>query len=110
MVAGRIHAVRTDYSDAENCLKQAIRKVPSSGKVAVGFRCTLHRLHSVVKLLMGDLPDRAVFREPELRTALHPHFRLAQAVRVGDLELFNSVLTEFADDFNSDSSYSLILR
>lgn len=70
----------------------------------------VHRLMVVVQLLMGDLPDRAVFREKGLRVALRPHFLLAQAVRVGDLELFNRVLAEHADNFKADSTYTLILR
>lgn len=105
---GRIHAVRLNYSDAHQCLLQATRKAPSHS--ALGFRCTVHRLMVVVQLLMGDLPDRAVFREKGLRVALRPHFLLAQAVRVGDLELFNRVLAEHADNFKADSTYTLILR
>ena len=136
MSTGRIHAVRLNYSDAHQCLLQATRKAPSHS--ALGFRCTVrvcrglrvgdprtphtrcplllfpnfqvHRLMVVVQLLMGDLPDRAVFREKGLRVALRPHFLLAQAVRVGDLELFNRVLAEHADNFKADSTYTLILR
>ena len=64
----------------------------------------------VVQLLMGETPDRAVFREHGLRVALRPHFQLTQAVRVGDLALFNKVLANNAADFKRDASYSLILR
>lgn len=64
----------------------------------------------VVQLLMGETPDRAVFREKGLRVALRPHFQLTQAVRVGDLALFNKVLQTNAAEFKRDASYALILR
>lgn len=106
--SGRIAAVRLDYSDALMCLQQASRKAPSA--TAGGFRATVQRLLVVVQLLMGEVPDRSLFTEKGLRVALKPHFKLTQAVRVGDLAMFNSAVAEFADDFKRDGTWSLIAR
>ena len=37
----------------------------------------------VVELLLGEIPDKATFRNSELRRALQPYFQLTQAVRTG---------------------------
>lgn len=38
-IAGRIHAIQLNYSDAYACLTQAVRKAPTS--TAIGFRQTV---------------------------------------------------------------------
>lgn len=59
---------------------------------------------------MGDIPDRALFRQPSLEKALYPYLRLVQAVRVGDLQGFNKTVEEHAAQFRADGTYTLILR
>lgn len=74
---GRIRAVQLSYTDAHTHLQQAIRRAPSA-KLAPGFFQTVHKLFIVVELLMGDIPDRGLFREPVLRKALVPYLRIVQ--------------------------------
>lgn len=80
---GRIKAIQLDYSDAHKNLLQAIRKAPQNG--APGFRQTVQKLAVTVELLLGDIPERALFREPIYKKALAPYFQLTQAVRTGNL-------------------------
>ena len=55
---------------------QAIRKAPQHS--AVGFKQTAHKFVVVVQLLLGEIPDRATFRDPILRKSLLPYFQLTQ--------------------------------
>jgi 26S proteasome regulatory subunit N3 len=64
----------------------------------------------VVELLLGEIPDRAIFREPPLRKPLLPYFQLTQAVRNGDLVQFNQVLEDHTWKFQQDHTYTLIIR
>ncbi|KAM4056546.1 PCI domain-containing protein [Hirsutella rhossiliensis] len=106
---GRIRAIQLRYTEAHEHLTAATRKAPSSN-CAVGFSQTATKLLLVVELLMGDIPDRATFRQPSLEDALHPYFLLVQAVRVGNLEDFETAIADHADTFRRDGTYTLILR
>lgn len=106
---GRIRAIQLNYTEAHQHLTAATRKAPSS-PLAVGFSQTATKLLLVVELLMGDIPDRAIFRQATLEQALHPYFLLVQAVRVGNLEDFETTIADHADTFRKDGTYSLILR
>jgi 26S proteasome regulatory subunit N3 len=106
---GRINAVQLHYSDAFANLSQASRKCPQ-GKVAVGFRQHVQKLMVIVQLLMGDIPDRAIFHAPELKRSLLPYFKLTQAVRVGDLDSFTSVVQTHKASLIKDKMLSLITR
>lgn len=64
----------------------------------------------VVELLMGDIPDRGLFRQPSLELALYPYFKLVQAVRVGDLQAFLRCVGNYESIFRKDGTYTLILR
>ncbi|GAB6031950.1 26S proteasome non-ATPase regulatory subunit, variant 2 [Chamberlinius hualienensis] len=105
---GRIKAIQLEYSDAHRNLLQAIRKAPQY--TAVGFKQTVHKLAITVELLLGDIPDRALFRQDSLRRALQPYFQLTQAVRTGNLGRFSEVLENFGPQFQTDRTYTLILR
>ncbi|KAF8343123.1 proteasome regulatory subunit C-terminal-domain-containing protein [Cantharellus anzutake] len=106
---GRIRAVQLSYSEAHTQLQQAIRRAPNS-KIAPGFYQTVHKLFIVVELLMGDIPDRNLFRDPVLRKPLIPYLRIVQAVRTGDLSQFQAALSTHAAQFTQDQTYKLILR
>ncbi|KPM44259.1 putative 26S proteasome regulatory subunit rpn3 [Neonectria ditissima] len=106
---GRIRAIQLRYTEAHEHLTAATRKAPSSN-CALGFSQTATKLLLVVELLMGDIPDRATFRQPTMEVALHPYFLLVQAVRVGNLEDFETAIADHADTFRRDGTYSLILR
>lgn len=106
---GRIRAIQLSYTEAHEHLTGATRKAPTSA-VAAGFYQASTKLLVVVELLMGDIPDRSVFRQPSLERALEPYFRLVQAVRVGDLQGFQKIVSMHAADFRRDGTYTLILR
>ncbi|CAK4466252.1 unnamed protein product [Aphanomyces euteiches] len=105
---GKIHAVQLDYTDSYTKLMQSIRKAPQN--TAVGFRRTVYKLAIIVQLLMGEVPERSIFNQDGLKTALIPYLQLTNAVRLGNLEDFNTVLTQNADAFKADKTYTLILR
>jgi 26S proteasome regulatory subunit N3 len=106
---GRIRAIQLSYTEAHEHLTAATRKSPSSPSAA-GFYQASNKLLIVVELLMGDIPDRALFRQPTLERALLPYFLLVQAVRVGDLEAFLNTVQTHSSTFRRDGTYTLILR
>lgn len=105
---GCIKAARLEYSAAHKHLVQAMRKAPQS--TAVGFRQTAQKLAVSVELLLGDIPDRQIFRQAPLRRSLAPYFQLTQAVRMGNLQRFGEVLENFGPQFRADNTFTLILR
>eukprot|EP00112_Aurelia_sp_Birch-Aquarium-sp1_P011208 Seg236.5 transcript_id=Seg236.5/GoldUCD/mRNA.D3Y31 product="26S proteasome non-ATPase regulatory subunit 3" protein_id=Seg236.5/GoldUCD/D3Y31 len=105
---GLIKAIQLDYSEADKHLSNAIRKAPQN--TAVGFKQTVHRLSVVVQLLLGEIPDIKTFREAILKKTLVPYLKLTQAVRTGDLKLFNSVIEQYKEKFHAEKTYTLIIR
>lgn len=106
---GKIKAIQLDYSGAHEQLVSAIRKAPQT-PAAAGFLQAANKLNIIVELLMGDIPDRATFREPRLQKALHSYFLLVRAVRIGELDAFFEILNSNASVFKEDGTYSLVLR
>lgn len=106
---GRIRAIQLRYTEAHDHLTAATRKAPSSASAA-GFSQTATKLLLVVDLLMGDIPERAIFRTPSLERALQPYLLLVQAVRVGNLEEFETAIKQNSETFRRDGTYTLILR
>lgn len=105
---GRIKAAKLEYSVAHKHLIQALRKAPQHA--AIGFRQTVQKLIIVVELLLGDIPERQIFRQAALRRSLAPYFQLTQAVRMGNLQRFGEVLQNFGDSFRADHTFTLIIR
>jgi 26S proteasome regulatory subunit N3 len=105
---GRIQATQAEYSEAYQRLMMAARKAPQD--VAVGFSRSVHKLIVIVQLLMGEIPERSLFNQPLLRTALTPYFHLTQAVRNGDLQEFNAVSTKYAEVFKADHVNTMVKR
>ncbi|GMF53304.1 unnamed protein product [Phytophthora fragariaefolia] len=105
---GKIQAVQLEYTESYTKLMQSIRKAPAN--TAFGFRRTVYKLAIIVQLLMGEVPERNVFNQDELRKALAPYLQLTNAVRVGNLEDFNVVLSQHEAVFKADNTYTLILR
>ncbi|KAK3736102.1 hypothetical protein QZH41_013525 [Actinostola sp. cb2023] len=105
---GIIKAIQLDYSESHKNLMQAIRKAPQNS--AYGFKQTAHKFAIVVELLLGEIPDRSIFRQPFLRKTLVPYFQLTKAVLAGDLKHFNKVVEKFKDKFMSEKTYTLIIR
>ena len=59
---------------------------------------------------MGDIPDRSLFRHPVLEKALSGYFEIVKAVRTGSLSQFQTTLSKHAAQFESDKTYTLIVR
>merc|ERR1719433_2653342 len=105
---GRINIVQLQYGDALQMFRTALRKAPQKG--AIGFKQIVTKYFVVTQLLMGDIPERSIFRQEGLTHSLKPYFQLTQAVRVGDMKLFDESIDEFSDRFNNDGVYMLITR
>ncbi|CAJ0641543.1 270_t:CDS:10, partial [Entrophospora sp. SA101] len=106
---GLIKAIQLDYTASHTHLLQAIRKAPQNYTTA-GFQQTVYKLSIIVQLLMGEIPERALFRQPVLKKPLVPYLKLVQAVRIGDLSKFQEALAKYAEVFRKDKNYTLILR
>ncbi|CAA0827722.1 26S proteasome non-ATPase regulatory subunit 3 homolog A [Striga hermonthica] len=104
---GKIRTIQLEYTDAKESLLQAARKAPIS---ALGFRVQCNKWAVIVRLLLGEIPERTVFMQKGMEKALRPYFELTNAVRIGDLELFKSVADKFAATFGSDGTKNLIVR
>uniref|UniRef100_A0A5K3G5D0 PCI domain-containing protein n=1 Tax=Mesocestoides corti TaxID=53468 RepID=A0A5K3G5D0_MESCO len=105
---GFIEAIELEYKAAYDHLICAQGKAPQ--QAAVGFRQALHKITTVVGLLLGQLPNRSLFRQDDLKDALHPYFQLSQTIHSGDLMQFNHVLEVHSKRFCKDKTYTLILR
>ncbi len=73
---GRIKAIQLEYSEAHKHLVQSLRKAPQSS--AQGFRNTVLKLSITVELLLGDIPERQIFRQKDNMAALAPYLQLTQ--------------------------------
>ncbi|KAM7259268.1 hypothetical protein ACFE04_015009 [Oxalis oulophora] len=104
---GKIRTIQLEYTDAKEALLQAARKAPVA---ALGFRVQCNKWAIIVRLLLGEIPERTVFMQKGMENALRPYFELTNAVRIGDLELFKSVAEKFSSTFNADRTHNLIVR
>jgi len=105
---GRINVVQLQYGDALAMFRQALRKAPQHG--ALGFKQIVTKYFVVTMLLMGDIPERSIFRQEGLVTPLEPYLQLTQAVRVGNMTLFKDTLNWKNAQFEKDGVYMLITR
>ncbi len=105
---GRILAIRLEYSNAYQRLMTAMRKAPQ--EMATGFTQQVQKLIVLVQLLMGEVPDRAVFNQPECRAMLEPYFHLTLAVKAGDYPRFQQVTRDHAATFQADKCLMLVKR
>ena len=117
--SGRIHAIRLDYTTAYSNLSTCLRKVPTHGNHTMtstvslnflGFRIAVQRLLIVVQLLMGEIPERHVFYTAGMKGELEPYLKITQAVRRGDLAVFQDIVTLFVDRLRIDGTWTLISR
>ncbi|KAE8057291.1 hypothetical protein FH972_013995 [Carpinus fangiana] len=104
---GKIRTIQLEYTDAKESLLQAARKAPVAAK---GFRIQCNKWAVLVRLLLGEVPERTVFMQKGMEKALKPYFELTNAVRIGDLELFRNVAEKFAASFSADGTQNLIVR
>lgn len=106
--SGRIQALRLEYTTSFSNLSQCLRKAPTN--TGLGFRIAAQRLLVVVQLLMGEIPDRHVFFSKGMKAELSPYLSITEAVRCGDLVVFNKVVSEQSSRLQTDGTYTLISR
>lgn len=106
---GRIRAIQLSYTEAHEHLTGATRKSPATPS-AGGFYQAASKLLVVVELLMGDIPDRAIFRQQNLEHTMKPYLNLVQAVRIGKMDGFLNVVQQHSALFRRDGTYTLVLR
>lgn len=115
-LTGTVHALRLNYSQAYSALSQCLRKIDihSTSKATsgiVGFQLSTTKLLIVVQLLMGEIPERSMFTSSKTKSlTLEPYLHMTQAVRRGDLAIFEDMLKEHKAVFQKDERYSLIAR
>lgn len=104
---GRIRTIQLEYTDAKDSLLQAARKAPVKAR---GFRIQCNKWAALVRLLLGEIPERTTFMQPGMKNALKPYFELTNAVRIGDLALFHTVADKNSSIFHADRTHNLIVR
>lgn len=70
---GKIRTIQLEYTDAKESLLQAARKAPIA---ALGFRVQCNKWAIIVRLLLGEIPERTVFMQKGMEKALRPYFEL----------------------------------
>ncbi|KAL7586493.1 hypothetical protein Lser_V15G40128 [Lactuca serriola] len=105
---GKIRTIRLEYTDAKESLLQAARKAPVER--SLGFRVQCNKWAIIVRLLLGEIPERTLFKQKGMKNALRPYFDLTNAVRIGDLDLLKTVAEKFSTTFTSDRTNNLIVR
>lgn len=89
-------------------LMLASRKAPQD--TAQGFNVLIHKLSILVQLLMGEIPEKSIFNQKNLRVSLEPYLALTQTVRSGDLQEFHNVVKTYEMSFQQDKNLTLVYR
>ncbi|AMD22471.1 HHL299Wp [Eremothecium sinecaudum] len=105
----KINAIQLDYSAANEYVMAAIKKAPNSPS-SLGFLQQANKLHCVIQLLMGDIPELSFFRQVGMESTLTPYFHLSKAVKLGDLKMFTSTISKYKQQLVQDSNYQLCVR
>jgi len=107
---GRMKCIQLQYSEAHSKLMQAIRKAPQGTNKATAFKVLAWKFALTVELLMGEIPLRQHFLQPEFRRYLVPYEDVTQAVRGGSIPQFESVVNKYKTLFKADGTLTLIMR
>ena len=70
---GKIQTIQLEYTDAKESLLQAARKAPVRAR---GFRIQCNKWAVIVRLLLGEIPERTIFMQKGMEKALRPYFEL----------------------------------
>ncbi|PVU93601.1 hypothetical protein BB561_003169 [Smittium simulii] len=106
---GCLEAIELNYSISNQHLQDASRKVPINSSTA-GFQQSVHKYLVIVSLLMGEIPERSLFKNRYLKRSLAPYLELVLAVRSGELATFQQVVSKNKERFLKDNLMLLILR
>lgn len=104
----KIEATQLKYTEAQAHVIHASRK--ASEYVGKAFRVQAIKLRIITELLMGEIPDRSIFSNQEMKNELYPYFTIVQAVRKGNLEDFLKVVKKYEDLFKKNDNYNLLIR
>lgn len=88
---GKIRTIQLEYTDAKESLLQAARKAPSTAR---GFRIQCNKWAVIVRLLLGEIPERTVFMQKGMKTALTPYFELTNVCLLSLIIVFHVYLTK----------------
>ncbi|CCF55760.1 hypothetical protein KAFR_0A03250 [Kazachstania africana CBS 2517] len=105
----KVNAIQLDYSTANEYIIAAIKKAPHNSK-SLGFLQQANKIHCVIQLLMGDIPELSFFHQPDMEHSLYAYFHLTNTVKIGDLKKFTSVITKYKQQFIQDGNYQLCVR
>ena len=107
--SAQIKAVQMEYSEAEFCLEDAIRKIHVSTSSA-GFLQAATKLLVTVQLLLGKVPERKVFSGKYVAKPLRPYLDVARSVRFGNIEAFVASVKQHTQFFEADRTLTFITR
>lgn len=85
-----------EYTDAKESLLQAARKAPAGAR---GFRIQCNKWAVIVRLLLGEIPERTVFMQKGMKKALTPYFDLTN-VRLSLSTQLTETVTLYVYSFN----------
>jgi len=114
---GRIDCVQLQYSNSLYHIQQSMRRAPQTG--TYGFKINATRWLIVIQLLMGDIPDRNLFKprfdgkeenNEELNEALKPFLEITECVREGDLNRYQQCLLRDDALFKQCGVAKILLR
>jgi len=105
---GRIKAIQMNYTEAAHFFATALRKAPQDS--AIGFKQEVNKWVVTVRLLQGEVPERAIFYTSYLRATLAPYFSIARVVRLGNVAGFDESLAKYREKFVLDGTLTLIVR
>ncbi|KAL9261474.1 putative 26S proteasome non-ATPase regulatory subunit 3 [Drosera capensis] len=104
---GKIQTIRLEYTDARESLLLAARIAPAAAR---GFQIQCTKWTVIVRLLIGEIPERTIFMQTGMTNALMPYFELTNAIRIGNLDEFRQVAARHVDTFNRDHTDKFVVR
>lgn len=78
--------------------------------MAKGFVVSVNKWLVVIRLLLGEIPERIEFQAAGMHVALQAYLELTAAVRSGDVQQFNRVAQQHAAVFAADKTTNLVSR
>jgi len=109
---GCIECVALNYSNSLFYMEQAIRRAPQSG--AHGFKVSATRWLICIALLMGDIPDTAIFNprfdQISFADAMRPFLQITECVKEGQLGEYEQCLADNAQLFAACGLDKILLR
>jgi 26S proteasome regulatory subunit N3 len=103
----RVLAIHSRYEQAIEEVDQALRRAPL-GRSAFGFRLAAQKVSIIIQMLCGEIPELEVFKATP--KALLPYRQLCNAVRLGDLGAFETVVSEWKGQWLADGLGVLVER